>query len=82
MLLLQYYNTTLHPLMTFFPVQPWLAGTRKVKKFWILMKQEMIELQWHQLDHNGNHLHNAPCSRQITMPVPHDPCNKSKQYNK
>jgi len=26
-------------------------GARKVKPFCILMKQEMIEWQWHQLDH-------------------------------
>jgi len=36
-----------------FPEQPGLAvvGTRKVKPIWILMKQEMMGWQWHQLDH-------------------------------
>jgi len=29
-------------LMAFFPGQPGWAGTRKVKPFWILMKQEMM----------------------------------------
>jgi len=37
--------------MASFPGQPGYDGTRKVKLIWILMKQEMIERQWHQLDH-------------------------------
>jgi len=28
-----------------------VTGTRKVQPIWILMKQEMMGLQWHQLDH-------------------------------
>ena len=31
--------------------QPREASTRKVKPFWILTKQDMMEWQWHQLDH-------------------------------
>jgi len=27
------------------------VATRKVKPFWILLEQEMMEWQWHQLDH-------------------------------
>jgi len=27
------------------------AGSRKIKSFWISMKQEMMEWQQHQLDH-------------------------------
>jgi len=38
-------------LTTFFPGQPVYASTRKVKPFWILMKQEMMRWQWHQLHH-------------------------------
>jgi len=34
-----------------YPGQPGEAGTRKVKLIWILMKQEMMGWQWHQLDH-------------------------------
>jgi len=34
-----------------FPEQPEKAGTSKVKPIWILIKQEMMEWQWHQLDH-------------------------------
>jgi len=34
-----------------FPGQPRQAGIRKVKPIWILMKQEMIGWQWHQLNH-------------------------------
>jgi len=29
--------------------QPMQSSTRKVKPMWILMKQEMMEWQWHQL---------------------------------
>jgi len=34
-----------------FPGQPRKASIRKIKPIWILMKQEMITWQWHQLDH-------------------------------
>jgi len=44
------YVTATH-IMTSFPGQPEQTGTRKVKAIWILMKQEMIGRQWHQLDH-------------------------------
>jgi len=27
------------------------VATRKAKPFWILLEQEMMEWQWHQLDH-------------------------------
>ena len=35
----------------FFSWQPRKAGTRKVKSIWIIVKQEMMGWQWHQLDH-------------------------------
>jgi len=28
-----------------------ITSTRKVKKIWILMKQDMMGCQWHLLDH-------------------------------
>jgi len=31
--------------------QPRSAAARKVKPFWISMKQEIMQSQWHQLDH-------------------------------
>jgi len=34
-----------------FAGKPGYAGTRKVKPIWILMKQETMEWQWHQLNH-------------------------------
>jgi len=37
--------------MASFPGQPGYASTRKFKPIWILMKQEMMGWQWHQLDH-------------------------------
>jgi len=51
-----------------FPGQPGQAGTEKLKPIWILMKQEMMGWQWHQLDHSKSY---APRSRQTTMPAPH-----------
>jgi len=36
--------------MASFLGQPRKAGTRKVEPFWILMKQEIMGWQWHQLD--------------------------------
>jgi len=42
---------TSNRLTASFPGQPGQAGTRKVTPIWILMKQEMTEWQWHQLDH-------------------------------
>jgi len=29
----------------------WISRHQKAKPFWILMKQEMMRWQWHQLDH-------------------------------
>jgi len=29
----------------------WVSPHWKVKPFWILMKQEMMQWQWHQLNH-------------------------------
>jgi len=47
--------------------QPESAGTRKVKPIWILMKQETIGWQWHQLDHMQ-----ITCTAiQISMPASH-----------
>jgi len=42
-----YYNYHIH-LTAFFPGQPL---PEKVKKFRILLEQEMMMWQWHQLDH-------------------------------
>ena len=44
-------KTDRRPLNTSFLGQPGKAGNRKVKPIWILVKQEMIGWQWHQLDH-------------------------------
>jgi len=37
--------------MASFPGLSGQAGIRKVKQFWILMKQEMMGWQWHLLHH-------------------------------
>ena len=37
--------------MASFPGQSGQASTRKPELFWIIMKQEMVGWQWHQLDH-------------------------------
>jgi len=43
--------TDRHPFNGLFSTTISVASTRKVKPFWILMKQEMMGRQWHQLDH-------------------------------
>jgi len=65
MLLVQTNNR----LMPTFPGQPGLAGTRKVKPIWILIKQEMMEWQWHQLDRMQ--IIFAPRCRWMTTPALH-----------
>jgi len=46
-----FYNYYHIHLTAFFPEQPGQARTRKAEPFRILMKQEITEWQWHQLDH-------------------------------
>jgi len=38
-------------LMAFFSRTTWVSQHQKGKPFWILMKQEIMGWQWHQLDH-------------------------------
>ena len=38
-------------LTAFFPRTTWVSRHQKGKPFWILLKQEMMGWQWHQLDH-------------------------------
>jgi len=54
-------------LMALCPGLPGWAGTSKVKPIWILLKQETVSgsgISWAMCK-------SAPCSRQITTPVPH-----------
>jgi len=37
--------------MASFQSKPGKAVTRKAISFWIIMKQDMMEWQWHHLDH-------------------------------
>ena len=63
----QPYTHTHTRLTALFPGQPRWAGTRKVKLIWILLKQETVSgsgISWAICK-------SVPCSRQITMPVPH-----------
>jgi len=59
----------LHPFNSPFFRTTWVSRHPKGKPFWILLEQEMIRWQWHQLDHICKSF--APHSRQTTMPVPH-----------
>jgi len=61
-------DTDIHSTASF-PGQPGQAGTRMVKPVWILMKQEIMWWQWHELDHTQIF---APHFRQITISIPHD----------
>ena len=40
-----------HPFNGLFSTTTWVSRHQKGKPFWILMKQEMMGWQWHQLDH-------------------------------
>jgi len=41
----------LHPFNDLFPKTTWVSWHQKGKPFWILLEQEMMGWQWHQLDH-------------------------------
>jgi len=58
----------LHLFNGLFSGSTWVSQHQKCNPFWILMKQEMMGWQWHQLDHMQSI---CTCFRQITMPVPH-----------
>jgi len=55
----------------------WISQHQKGKPFWILLQQEMMVCQWHQLDHmqiictslqTDNHARTSPLS--FTCPIP------------
>jgi len=64
----QQMNKLLHPFNGLLSRTTWASRHQKGKQFWILLEQEMMGWQWHQLDHTQIF---APHSRQITTPVPH-----------
>jgi len=41
----------LHPFNSLFSRTTWVSRHQRGKPFWILLKQEMMGWQWHQLDH-------------------------------
>jgi len=43
--------TLLQPFNGLFSSTTWVSRHQKGKLFWILMKQEMMGWQWHQLNH-------------------------------
>jgi len=51
LLLLLLLVLLLHPFNGFFSRKTWVTRHQKDKPFWILLKQEMMGWQWHQLDH-------------------------------
>ena len=54
--------------MAFFSRTTWVSWHQKGKPFWILLKEEIMGWQWHQLDHMQII---CTTSRQITIPLPH-----------
>jgi len=42
---------SLHLLNSLFSRTSWVSRHQKAKPFWILLEQEMMGWQWHQLDH-------------------------------
>jgi len=45
------FITDRHPFNGLFSRTTWVSWTREVKPFWILIKQDLVGWQWHQLDH-------------------------------
>jgi len=43
-------TTTLNPFNGLFSRTTWVSQRQKGKPFWILLEQEMMAWQWHQLD--------------------------------
>jgi len=41
----------LHPFYGLFSRTTWVSRHQKGKQLWILLEQEMMGWQWHQLDH-------------------------------
>jgi len=63
----------LHPFNSLFSRTTWVSRHQKGKPFWILLKQEIMTWQWHQLDHmqisctllqTDNHASTAPLSEE------------------
>jgi len=61
----------LHPFNGLFSRRTWVRRQQKGKPFWILLEQEMMGWQWHQLDHmqiictslhTDNHASTSPLS--------------------
>jgi len=46
-----FWGHSVHPFSSLFSGTIWVSQHQKGKPFWILMKQEMMGWQWHQLDH-------------------------------
>jgi len=58
--------------MAFFTRTTWGKRHQKGKPFLILLEQEMMMWQWHQLDHMlASTCIFAPCSRETTTPASH-----------
>ena len=64
-------TTLLYPFNGLFSRTAWVSRHQKGKRFWILLEQEMMWWQWHQLDHmqiictllqTDNHSSNSPLS--------------------
>jgi len=60
-----------HPFNGLFSITTWVSRHQKGKPFWILLEQEMMGWQWHQLDHiqiictslqTDNHASTSPLS--------------------
>jgi len=79
-LLYSNYYILLHPFNGLFSRTYWVRRHQKGKPFWILLEQEMMGWQWHQLDHmqitctslqTHNHASTSPLSfyRPDTLPT-------------
>ena len=79
----------LHLFNSFFSMTTWVSRHQKGKPFWILLEQETMGLQWHQLDHmeiictscqTDNHASTSPLSFYRTDALPAAQPTASKQW--
>ena len=61
-----YYYYYIH-LMVFFSRTTWVCWHQKGKPFWILLEQEIMGWQWHQLDHLQLAPDRQPCQYLTTQ---------------
>ena len=60
---------TLRPFNGLFSRTTWISRHQKRKPFWILLEQEMMEWQWHQLDYMQIICASLQTDNRVTSPL-------------